>query len=91
MVYRVLGLMSGSALDGLDIVFVEFRRTGVNGNMRSSRAKLTLTKGNGWKKLRNAINLKALDYQLLHIEYGHYIAGEVKKFIDKHGLDFRYS
>lgn len=89
MVYRVLGLMSGSALDGLDIVFVEFQENAGKWHYEIIQGE-TYPYTQEWvEKLRNAINLKALDYQLLHVEYGHYIAGEVNKFINKHGLDFK--
>ncbi|NML19375.1 anhydro-N-acetylmuramic acid kinase [Pseudoflavitalea sp. G-6-1-2] len=89
MVYRVLGLMSGSALDGLDIVFVEFQENGGKWEYEILHGE-TYPYSQEWiDKLRNAVSLKALDYQLLHVEYGHYIAGEVNKFIDQHKLDFK--
>jgi anhydro-N-acetylmuramic acid kinase len=89
MVYRVLGLMSGSALDGLDIVFVEFQENGGKWQYEIIHGETYPYEKEWVEKLRNAIHLKALDYQLLHVEYGHYIAGEVKKFINKHALDFK--
>lgn len=89
MVYRVLGLMSGSALDGLDIVFVEFQENGGKWQYEIIQGE-TYPYTKEWAdKLRNAIQLKALDYQLLDVEYGHYIAAEVNKFIDRHQLDFK--
>jgi anhydro-N-acetylmuramic acid kinase len=41
------------------------------------------------KKLRGAIQLNALDYQLLHTEYGHYIGSQVNAFIAKHDLQYQ--
>lgn len=33
MLYRVIGIMSGSSLDGLDLAFVEFEEKGGNGRL----------------------------------------------------------
>ena len=41
------------------------------------------------KKLRSAIQLNALDYQLLHTEYGHYIGSQVNAFIAHHNLQYQ--
>ena len=40
-------------------------------------------------KLRNAITLSALDYQLLHTEYGHYLGQQVNRFIDENHLQYK--
>ena len=42
-------------------------------------------------KLKEAINLSAKDYQLLHAEYGHYIGQQVNKFIDEYHLQYKIS
>jgi anhydro-N-acetylmuramic acid kinase len=39
--------------------------------------------------LRTAYSLSALDYQLLHTAYGHYLGEQVNHFISKYGLDFK--
>jgi len=41
------------------------------------------------KKLRGAIQLNALDYQLLHTEYGHYTGSQVNEFIASHNLQYQ--
>ena len=89
MVYRAIGLMSGSSLDGLDIVFAEFQE--VSGKWEYSiRAAECFPYEKEWEqKLQKAINLSALDYQLLHADYGHYIGKTINKFIDKHHLQYQ--
>lgn len=89
MVYRVIGLMSGSALDGLDIVFVEFQQ--VSGKWEYTlRHETCVPYSRAWvEKLQNAPSLKAVDYQLLHTEYGHYIGEQVNAFIETHRLHYQ--
>ena len=73
MVYKVIGLMSGSALDGLDIAYVHFTEQAGKWDFEIKAAE-TSGYDTTWKeKLQSAIDLSALDYQLLHVEYGHYI------------------
>ena len=40
-------------------------------------------------RLKQAIHLPALDYQLLHTDYGHYLGRQVNRFIDAHGLHYK--
>lgn len=89
MVYRVIGLMSGSALDGLDIVFVEFQQVSGKWEYTLRNAACHLYSTQWVEKLRNATSLKALDYQLLHTEYGRYIGHEVNTFIDQNHLQYQ--
>lgn len=89
MVYRVIGLMSGSALDGLDIAFVELHESSGKWSytLRNSACHPYSSK---WiEKLRNATSLSAIDYQLLHCEYGHYIGEQVNLFIQANELQYQ--
>ena len=89
MLYRAIGLMSGSSLDGLDICFAELH---VNAGKWTYEIKATdcYPYSEEWKeKLKNAIHLSALDYQLLHTAYGHYIGEQVNKFIEHHQLHYQ--
>jgi anhydro-N-acetylmuramic acid kinase len=83
MVYRAMGLMSGSSLDGLDIAFAEFHE--VSGKWSYEiKAVTCYTYEEEWiTQLKNATTLKALDYQLLHTAYGHYIGNLVNRFIEE--------
>jgi len=89
MMYRAIGLMSGSSLDGLDIVFAAFHENG-GAWQYEIKAAQTYPYSQEWTdKLKNAIRLNALDYQLLHTEYGHYTGHLVNEFIEQHGLQFQ--
>lgn len=78
--------MSGSSLDGLDIAYVHFQETG--GKWRYELLHTgCYPYSEAWAgRLKHAISLSALDYQLLHTAYGHYLGQQVNKFIDAHGL-----
>ncbi|MGZ8537750.1 MAG: anhydro-N-acetylmuramic acid kinase [Flavisolibacter sp.] len=89
MVYRTIGLMSGSSLDGLDIVFVEFLENSGQWNF-DIKAADCYTYSKEWKeKLQNATSLNAADYLLLHAEYGHYLGREINRFIDENDLHYK--
>ncbi len=89
MVYRAIGLMSGSSLDGLDIAFVEFQELGGKWTYEILHADCYAYTKEWEAKLRDAINLSARDYQLLHAEYGHYTGQQINKFIEEHKLHYK--
>lgn len=89
MVYQVIGLMSGSSLDGLDIAFVQLHATGGKWGMELLESE-TYTYNAEWtEKLRGATRLSAEDYLILHTAYGEYIGQEVNRFIGAHGLEHK--
>ncbi|MEO7394739.1 MAG: anhydro-N-acetylmuramic acid kinase [Chitinophagaceae bacterium] len=89
MVYRAIGLMSGSSLDGLDIAFVELQEQAGKWNYEIVQAECYTYSDEWVKKLKNAIILSAKDYQLLHCEYGHYTGRQINKFIEEYQLQYK--
>lgn len=91
MIYNVIGLMSGSSLDGLDIAFVEFNETAGKWNYEIKCAAC-IEYGNEWiEKLKDAVNLSAKEYQLLHTGYGRFIGENINEFIEKFQLHHKVS
>ena len=89
MVYRAIGLMSGSSLDGLDIVFAEFQEQGGQWSYELIEAGC-LPYSADWKtRLSGATGLSARDYLLLHSEYGHYTGQQINAFIDQFNLHYK--
>src|SRR5688572_11292142 len=89
MIYRAIGLMSGSSLDGLDIVFAEIHENGGKWSYEIIHADCYTYNEEWIDKLKNAISLTALDYQLLHTEYGHYLGQQVNRFIEENQLHYK--
>ncbi len=87
MVYNVIGMMSGSSLDGLDIALVQL--TEVRGKWEYEiRVAEWLPYEPEWvTELSGATSLPARDYLLLNSRYGHYTGEKVKEFIARHELE----
>jgi len=91
MIYNVIGLMSGSSLDGLDIAFVEFSETAGKWDYKIVCAACVQYEDSLIQKLKNAVNVSALEYQLLHADYGRFLGEKVNEFIEKFQLQHRIS
>ncbi len=89
MIYRAIGLMSGSSLDGLDIVFAEINENGGKWTYEITQADCYSYPSAWVKRLKDATSLSALEYQLLHSEYGHYLGEQVNRFIEEHHLQYQ--
>src|ERR1035437_8612154 len=89
MVYKVIGLMSGSSLDGLDIAYVSLEEAGGKWNYEILKTNCIEYDGTWKRRLKEATGLSALDYQLLDAEYGHYLGEQVDKFIGENELDHK--
>lgn len=87
MVYRAIGLMSGSSLDGLDIAFVELHEASGKWNYEIKAADCYPYTEEWVQKLKTAVFLNAEQYLLLHTSYGYYIGELVNSFIDINDLN----
>ena len=89
MVYRTIGLMSGSSLDGLDIAFAEFHENGGKWSYEILKADCYPYPKEWINRLKNATGLSSLEYQLLDADYGHYLGQQVNKFIEENELQYK--
>ena len=82
----VVGLMSGTSLDGVDLVYVKF----LNDNFRNFDIlhSETVSYSKKWKStLQNSINYSSDDLTALNIEYGSFLGGVINDFIDKFQIE----
>lgn len=89
MVYHALGLMSGSSLDGLDLVFAHFHEQGGQWSFQLEKAACYAYDAAWEKRLQSATMLSAFDYCQLHIDYGHYLGKQVNRFIEENNLHYQ--
>ncbi len=89
MQYNVIGLMSGSSLDGLDIANVHFEETAGKWQFEI-RESACIPYSAEWRKtLSDFSGLPAKDYLLLHTAYGHYLGYCVNEFLEEKNLAYR--
>jgi anhydro-N-acetylmuramic acid kinase len=85
--YNVIGAMSGTSLDGLDLAFCEFRLENSHWNYKLEIAE-TIEYSDVWNdRLKNAINVSGLELALLNSDYGHFLGQEIQKFMIKNQLE----
>jgi len=78
---KVVGLMSGTSLDGLDLVAAEFWKTNEKWHFHIEASE-TIEYSNEWKtRLKNAPEFSGLELIQLHTEYGRFLGSETKRFI----------
>lgn len=86
MIYKVIGIMSGSSLDGLDIAYVYLHESGGKWEYEIINAECYEYTIEWRERLLKAPGLSALDYQLLDSEYGYFIGTQINGFIEKYSL-----
>ena len=84
--YKVIGLMSGTSLDGLDIAFCRFQKNDGRWNYEILCAD-TLPYSHEWQqRLSSLENASAFEYAKTHADLGHYFGRCVADFMTNHRL-----
>lgn len=86
MMYRAIGLMSGSSLDGLDIVFAEFVQVQGKWTYQIEAADCIFYPVEWQEKLRTSPTLSGRELMHLDALFGQWVAEAVNNFIDKNEL-----
>lgn len=85
--YKVIGLMSGTSMDGLDIAFCHITEDSDKWTYRIVQAE-TVPYPPKWKlRLEQLVLQNAVTYIKTHAFLGHYYGTEVKAFIERHHLE----
>lgn len=81
--YKVIGLMSGTSLDGLDIVYCEFTLSGNTWTYTIHAAETIRYRANWKKKLGGAHKLSGEQLCDLDRSFGRFIGEQVREFIGR--------
>lgn len=88
--YCCVGLMSGTSLDGLDLVLCQLEQRDEVWNYKINKCT-TIVYSSEWRRdLQNAPNLTALGLISLHRKFGLWIAKQVLAFIDKEDVEIDF-
>lgn len=86
MNYSAIGLMSGSSLDGLDMILASFSETNGQWDYEISASELASYSASWKEKLRGAVSLPAEAYLLLHTSFGKYCGEKVTAFLARNSI-----
>lgn len=84
--YKVIGLMSGTSLDGIDLAYCTFHRVNNKWQYEIVCADC-FPYSDEWKnRLSTLINTDIVTYLKTDAEYGHYLGQVINQFIEQHHL-----
>ena len=89
MVYKVIGLMSGSSLDGLDICYTFLEEMRGKWSFDIQEAECIPYEPKMAEQLSRASALPGGDFLKLHTSYGRFLGEKVNEFVRQHGLDHK--
>ncbi|MFO7658172.1 MAG: anhydro-N-acetylmuramic acid kinase [Bacteroidales bacterium] len=84
--YKVVGVMSGTSLDGLDLAFCVFTKKTEGWHFIIKKAETVGYDSEISGYLSDAFNSPATDLLQNHAAYGKYIGNEINKFLKRHRL-----
>lgn len=84
--YEVIGVMSGTSLDGLDIVCVQFE-VNEGWTYEILKSKAIVYDNNMFKRIQNASSLSGIELKKLDLDLGIWIGSQVKQFITNYRLN----
>lgn len=85
--YNVIGMMSGSSLDGIDLVYCTFEYDEGQWSYAIVQSEF-IPYPHKWKlRLRNLVLQNAITYIKTHTFYGHYIGEVIQDFVKKYELE----
>lgn len=87
MLYKVIGIMSGTSLDGLDIAYCLFSIKNGKWSYSIEKAETIQYSIEFKNKLVKAENTTSLEFAKIDKEFGYFIGKEVRMFIDKYNLN----
>lgn len=87
MVYKVIGIMSGSSLDGLDIVYIHLEEVRGQWSFEIIAAACIPYTVEWENELRHAAQRPVHEFLRLNTRYGRYIGTQVNQFIETNSIE----
>ncbi len=85
-VYKIIGLMSGTSLDGLDLAYCHIEQNNEQWQYEIVKTKSISYNEEMRLKLQNALQLAADELLTFNASYGNWLGEQCKVFIDEYGL-----
>jgi anhydro-N-acetylmuramic acid kinase len=88
--YEVIGLMSGTSLDGLDIAYCSFTNESGQWQFKLIQSEFVAYADAFRDQLKNSIDLSSIELLVLNNQFGEWLGQKAKRFLDQHqlGVDF---
>ncbi len=86
-IHKVLGIMSGTSLDGLDMAYCHFWQDGSRWNYKIIAAKTIDYDDSLQLQLKNAVLLDPGELTILDQEFGKYLGKQISSFVEKENID----
>lgn len=83
--YNVIGVMSGTSMDGLDLVFMSLKKN-AHWEYKVHCAETLIYSAHWDKKLKNLIHLNINDLKVIDVEYTQYLSEKINYFIKKNKI-----
>lgn len=85
--YQVIGLMSGTSLDGLDMAYVTLTKENEGWQFELGPAE-SIDYSDEWRnRLKESVNQSGIGLTLLDREYGRWLGAKTSDFIQRHQLE----
>lgn len=88
--YKVLGMMSGTSLDGLDMAYCHFWKNRDKWNFEIRQCSTISYEKELFERLKNAIHLSDEAHSRLHQDYGNWLGTQARSFVEKHDLEIDF-
>jgi anhydro-N-acetylmuramic acid kinase len=85
--YKVIGLMSGTSLDGLDIAYCSFTNESGQWQFKLIQSEFVAYADAFRDQLKNSIDLSAIELLVLNNQFGEWLGQKAKRFLDQHQLE----
>ena len=84
--YKVIGVMSGTSLDGIDLAYIHFYKKENKWNFDITKV-ITYEYTENWKQtLNNAFHFETNDLEKVNVTYTQFLANQIQLFIDKNNI-----